>query len=261
MKTCNNLVTFVIPIKHHEHIGNINDFHRSFKQTISSITQQSCSDWGCIIVCNEGMPLPSLDSRIKTLFVDYPPNRFYDMEQHDVEICYEAIREDKGKKVLQGILHSGDSKYLMVVDDDDMIHNQLVRTIKDNDNGNGWFINKGFIWFEGSSILFKRNGFHHLCGTSHILRKAALNLHELETDISFVKKYLGSHLDLIEYMRQKASLLEEFPLRAVVYRVGHSEAHSKVLNSKWKFLKLLFRYKFKVTFLSSFYKNSFSLKE
>lgn len=253
------LITFVIPVKHFSHIKSMSSFKKSFLQTVGSLNNQSNYDWQCKVVVNDGMELPVLNENFEVVYVDYPPNPFYDLEVNDRELCYEAIREDKGKKVLAGILKAKNSKYLMVVDDDDFIEKSIVEFITKNDNGFGWYVQRGYIWYEGTPFFFKRNDFHHLCGTSLIVNRDLLEIEKNKHNLEFIKTYLGSHTSLQKRMNELGSPLAPIPFYAAVYRMGHAEAHSKPLQSKLALLKLLIRYKFKFTFLNSFLRKSFSL--
>lgn len=253
------LVTFVIPIKHFSHVKNMSSFIRSFKQTIDSLNNQSNNNWNCKVVVNVGMNLPPLNERFEVVYVDYPPNPFYDLKLHNKELCYEAVREDKGKKVLEGILKAKNSKYVMVVDDDDFLENSVVDYISKNDNGVGWYVQKGYIWHENTPFLLRKDNFHHLCGTSFIVNIELLEIEKNKQDIVFIKKYLGSHVFIHKYMQDLDRALAPIPFNAVIYRVGHAESHSKSLQSKFALLKLLIHYKFKFTLLNSRLRKSFSL--
>lgn len=259
MKPKKDLITFVIAVKHYAHIHDLPEFTWRFQQTVASIAQQKAGLWRCVVVVNQGMELPELPEGFEVVFVDLPPNPYFDMSKYDKELCYNAIREDKGRKVLAGLLSAPESDYFMVVDDDDFLHQDLVAFIEANDNEKGWMIDKGYIWYENTPFLLKRDNFHHLCGTSNIIFREALEIEKNQEDLDFIKSYLGSHVSIQEKMQTLNKPLESLPFRGAIYRMGHSGAHSRIMQSKWVFLKRLLSYKFRVTWLTKRLKTTYAM--
>ncbi len=83
---------------------------------------------------------------------------------------YEAIRADKGRRVLAGMLQAGAMGHVMIVDDDDFVSCRLAGFVAANLAETGWYLKHGYVWTEGSRLLFRHDDFSHLCGTSHIIR-------------------------------------------------------------------------------------------
>jgi hypothetical protein len=82
-------------------------------------------------------------------YVGFPPNNKHNIEDNDGRHeFYEALRIDKGKRVLAGMLSSSNTNYFMVVDDDDFVHVDLCKFVSSNIGDNGWYINKGYVWGE-----------------------------------------------------------------------------------------------------------------
>jgi glycosyltransferase involved in cell wall biosynthesis len=222
-------LTFIIPVRHQENSANWDGLVQNLKQTIRSICAQRNSDWKAIIVANQGAVLPELPKNFDVCFVDFPPNELHMRGSADLEVFREAFRLDKGRRLLAGIKHAADTKYFMFVDDDDFVHCDLTQFVSENMGENGWYINEGLIWEDNSKLLMKRTEFHLLCGTCYIVRSDLLALKKFERDIEFkyIKRTLGSHINMKGDLDKNRTPLKPLPFRGAVYRVGHADAHSK----------------------------------
>lgn len=251
------LLTFIIPIKHYKNVDDWELFLKTLSQTIGSIMQQTNNLWKCVIVANKGSKLPKLNNHFEIKLVDYPENKYFDISQNNLDLCYEAVREDKGKKVLAGLLHTHPTPYYMVVDDDDFINSELTNFVANNLGENGWYFDKGYIWYENSSFLVSRKEFHELCGTSHIIKTDLLEIDLHKSDLEYIKKYLGSHKSIKNFLNEKGNPLKELPFYGAIYRVGHVNAHSKNYFSKLKYLQFILQNLLKIRFISMKLKQDF----
>ncbi|PFG54814.1 hypothetical protein ATG98_4112 [Marinobacter sp. LV10R520-4] len=222
-------LTFVIPIRHQENSENWNLLIGNLKQTIRSICAQKNPDWKAVIVANYGARLPELPKNFDVCFVDFPPNELYIRGSSDLEVFREAVRLDKGRRLLEGIKYAGNTKYLMFVDDDDFLHCNLTQYVSENMGQNGWYIKDGLIWQDGSSLLMNYTNFYLFCGTSHIVRSDLLALESFDQDVGFkyLKRMLGSHIYIKNELDKNKTPLKCLPFKGAIYRVGHADAHSK----------------------------------
>jgi glycosyltransferase involved in cell wall biosynthesis len=222
-------LTFVIPIRHQENSENWNLLIENLKQTIRSICAQKNSSWKAIIVANLGARLPELPQNFSVCFVDFPPNQLYIRGSSDLEVFREAVRLDKGRRLLAGIKYARNTQYFMFVDDDDLIHCDLTQYVYENMGQNGWYIKDGLIWQDDSGLLMNYTNFYLFCGTSHIVRSDLLALENFEKDIDFkyIKRMLGSHIYIKSELDKNQTPLKRLPFRGAIYRVGHADAHSK----------------------------------
>jgi len=224
-----NILTFIIPVRHPDNASDWNQLKKNLESTIKSISNQDCSGWKAIIVANKGSSLPLLPENFDVKYVDFPPNPLHEMNRENREIVYDAFRLDKGRRVLAGMLHAKDMGHVMIVDDDDFVSSKLTSFVKSHLDDNGWYISQGYIWSEGGKLLFKDNNFHHVCGTSHIVRSDLYNLPNLFKDATekYIKEMLGSHMLIDERLKKNKTPLSELPFVGAIYRVGHANAHSK----------------------------------
>jgi hypothetical protein len=221
-------LTFIIPVRNQ---ANAKDWSRSkvnLRQTAASIAAQTSSSWNAFVVANHGADLPELPRNFSDVRVDFPPNLLHDMESADRETVYRAFRQDKGQRVLAGLLAARPKGHVMIVDDDDFVSRRLADYVARNPQANGWFIRKGYVWSDGGSLVLRHDAFSHLCGTSHIIRADLFRIPD-QFDAAtpeYIQDMLGSHVHIADELARQGAPLMPLPFRGAIYRIGHAGAHS-----------------------------------
>lgn len=223
------LVTFIIPVRHPQNAPDWAVLCARLEQTLASVANQSLPDWACIVVANEGVTLPSLPKGVTVAWVDFPPNELYDLTQYPREMVYDAVRLDKGRRVLAGMMAALQSNFFMVVDDDDLLSNAIVAHVARNPEVHGWFIEQGYLWDDGGHWLLRIEQFDRLCGTSLIVRSDLYGLPPSAgaAEVDWIKTMLGSHILIKPILAARGTPLEPLPFPGAVYRVGSSSSHSQ----------------------------------
>lgn len=208
------MLVFIIPVKSPAISPNWSLFSKLFERCIKSVCSQTSSDFKVIVVCNE-KPKTSFDSPyIDYVIVDFPPPG---SEQVSTLIGLQSPKEsDKAKKILAGLKYA--EKYLpthtMVVDADDCISRDLAKFVEQNPDGDGWFIQKGYVYKEGKKYIYlNRKNFNHLCGTSIIVKTKWSK--QLIIDGNFYDHCADSLANGIE--------LEPLPFAGAVYSIENQE--------------------------------------
>jgi hypothetical protein len=224
-----SLVTFIIPVRHQDNARDWARLKANLAQTIASIANQTRDDWRGIIVANEGADLPDLPERFSVVRVNFPPNNLHEIDQADREAVLSAFRADKGRRVLKGMLAARDSRFFMIVDDDDFVSAHIVEYAAHHPDAHGWTIDKGYIWDDGGGLLLGYDEFNHLCGTSLIVRADLYGLPQCfeAASLDWVKSMLGSHVRIADILSDRGTPLASLPFRGAVYRVAHAGSHSK----------------------------------
>jgi hypothetical protein len=135
------LVTFVIPVRHPANAKDWTEEMRRLAQTVCSIAAQTDDRWRAVIVANREATLPPLPDRFSVEWVDFPPNAHHDRAGVDLETFDEAVRLDKGRRILAGLLGTRLGSYVMIVDDDDFVSQHLVAFVAQHPTQNGWYFN------------------------------------------------------------------------------------------------------------------------
>jgi hypothetical protein len=106
----------------------------------------------------------------------------------------------------------------MVVDADDCINKNLVKFVDDHNSldHHGWYFKEGFIYNEGSNLIFlNKNTFNVLCGTCIIVRTELVDqLIQQEPFVVFTHDFtvLGNNREL-----------KPLPFTGAVYSIGNTE--------------------------------------
>jgi hypothetical protein len=224
-----NVLTFVVPLRHPQNAADWPAIKRRLAQTIRSIAAQDDSRWRAIVVANEGADVPELPRQFLLKQVDFPPNPMFERGDHDLEAFRDACRLDKGRRVLAGVLEAGTTGYVMVVDDDDFVSRRLTSFVARGRGQNGWYVQKGYLWRDGGKLIYEYADFSSFCGTSHIIRADLYGLSSGAPvpDAAHIRRLYGSHIFIRDYLAERGRPLEPLPFVGAVYRIGHAGAHSK----------------------------------
>jgi len=224
------LITFIIPVRHQDNARDWELLKENLSQTIASISNQSNNRWRAVIVANRGADLPNLPDRFSVTQVDFSPNLFHELTESPTKSDFlDAFRLDKGRRVLSGMLSAKDSRYFMIVDDDDFVHAGLVDFVANRSDSNGWVIDRGYVWNHNGKILMEHDDFNHVCGTCLIIRS---DLYQVPGEFNqathdWIKTRLGSHHQITRILADMGNPLSNLPFRGAVYRVAHGGSHSR----------------------------------
>ena len=238
MAEMKNIVTFIIPVRHQHNAKNWMIIKDHLTDTIKSISNQDTTGWKAIIVANHGADLPEIPNNFEVVRVDFPPNPIFEKGSAPIEKVYEAVRSDKGRRVLAGMLHAGKMGHVKVVDDDDFVSRKITSFVSMHRESNGFYIQDGYVWEDGGNWLFHYDGnFSKLCGTSHIVRADLYNLPSSISDASesYIQNMLGSHIFIDNYLNNNNSPLSRLPFLGAIYRIGHTENHSRLSGMFYEF--------------------------
>jgi hypothetical protein len=223
------LVAFIIPVRHQDNARDWNALTDKLSQTARSIANQTHSNWRAIVVANEGARLPQLPKGFTVVRVGFPPNTMPELSKGPREAVLDAFRADKGRRVLSGMLAARDSRFFMIVDDDDLVSSRIVEHASKHPDSNGWYIDKGYLWDDGGSFIFAIDDFNRRCGTSLIVRSDLYGLPDRveSASLDWIKTMLGSHVRIDGILEERGQPLAPLPFRAGIYRVGNAGSHSQ----------------------------------
>jgi len=176
------MLVFIIPIKSPKVAKSWPDLCIYFERTLRSVCNQTSSTFHVIVVCNEKPQIHFHHSQVEYLEVDFPvpePN-------------YNSKMEDRAKKVAAGLLAAHDFRpsHIMPVDADDCISKHLAAFIARNQQSNGWYMESGYEYEEGSrSIIARKENFYKVCGTCNIINYRLLTIPEKTLDYDLLTGY------------------------------------------------------------------------
>ncbi|RDC69895.1 hypothetical protein DLJ49_17645 [Rhodovulum sp. 12E13] len=171
-------LTFLVPIRHPDNMASVPMAMRYLSTTLRSFANQSSQDWRAVIAANRGTPLPDLPDRTEVAWLDMPANRVHDMAEHGYQTAIEAFEPDKSRRLLAALEQAPDSPYVMAVDDDDLLHRDLVRFVVERQGENGWYVQSGWQFEQAGpvEIIAPLDDFHLKSGSSLVHRRDLLGL-------------------------------------------------------------------------------------
>jgi hypothetical protein len=208
------MLVFVIPLKSPQVSKSWERVSKLFERCIKSVCNQTSTDFHAIVVCHEKPKIEFTHSQITYITVDFSPAK-------ETNLVAQG-NTDKGRKLLKGLTYARkfSPTHTMAVDADDCVSKNLAEFIKQNPNCNGWFINKGYKYREGSKYIYvKRSEFNKMCGTCNILRYDLNNFPETaeyNRGYGYYKYYID-HAQVRNILTQKAKSIKPLPFAGAVY--------------------------------------------
>ncbi|MGF1568334.1 MAG: glycosyltransferase family 2 protein [Nodosilinea sp.] len=215
------MIVFIIPVKSKQAATSWAELCKLFERSLRAVCNQTSSDFRVIIVCNERPKIDFHHSHVEYLEVNFPVP----------EATYNARVDDRAKRVVAGLLKARDLQpsHVMSVDADDCISRRIAEFVGQYSENNGWYVNSGYEYQEGSSkISIRRKDFHKICGTCNIVNYRLFNLPEKMlpySELTGYDRFLGGHPLAKGDLAQRGTPIEPLPFPGVVFvrdRAGES---------------------------------------
>ena len=225
------MLVFIIPVKRKQAATSWSELCKLFERSLRSICNQTSSDFKVLVVCNERPEIEFEHPQVQYLEVDFPvpaPN-------------YNAKVDDRAKRVVAGLLAAKDLQpsHVMSVDADDCISSQIAEFVNQHPLDNGWYVNSGYEYEEGSNkINVRRKDFHKICGTCNIINYRLFNLPEKMLpydELTGYDRFLGGHPLAKGDLAERGTPIAPLPFPAVVFvrdRAGESVSMQESLFAK-----------------------------
>ena len=186
-------------------------------RTLASVLASSGVDFRIYVICQSRPEQMMQDARIEFLQAENPlPNP----EDKDEK------RNDKGLKIMMGVRKAAEYKpdYIMRIDADDLLSRHLFEYVAQTPGYDAFFVNRGYEWQEGSSIISTRRHFHQYCGTCFISRYGAdLYPYWIGYATSGERICDQSHTAIEQVLREKKYKLHYINQPMVVYITGGND--------------------------------------
>ena len=208
------MLVFVIPLKSAKVSKSWERVTQLFERCIKSVCNQTSPNFRVIVVCHEKPKIEFIHPHITYIIVDFsPPNETNPVAKGDT---------DKGRKILKGLIYARQFSptHTMTVDADDCVSKKLAKFIQQHPDSNGWFINKGYKYQEGSNYIYiKRSKFYKMCGSCNIIR---YDLNDLPETAEYNRgygyyRYYIDHAKVRDILKNKAKAIKSLPFPGAVY--------------------------------------------
>jgi hypothetical protein len=188
-----------------------------------------------VIVVGNQAPKFSLPERVRFVRVDFPPP-----STHKGPVTpREGFVRDKGTKIGVGLAaaRAYAPDFAMIFDADDFVHRDLARFATEHVGGDGWVIDRGYVYSGTRHTYRTLDSFNRACGTCHVVRYGvygapgsfSLNATQDEVERAYgerLPRILGAHRDAMQWFFNNGIRLEPLPFRGAVYHVDTGENHS-----------------------------------
>lgn len=227
------MIVFIIPVKSKQAATSWPELCKLFERSLKAVCNQTSSEFQVFVVCNERPEISFHHPKVQYLEVNFPVP----------EATYNARVDDRAKRVVAGLFAA---KYLnpthvMSVDADDCISRHIAEFVSKNSDANGWYVNGGYEYEEGSHrITTRRKDFHKICGTCNIINYRLFNLpqemgpyHEL----TGYDRFLGGHPLAKGDLAERGTPIEPLPFPGVIFvrdRAGESVSMQEGLIEKFQ---------------------------
>ncbi|MBD2072862.1 glycosyltransferase family 2 protein [Phormidium sp. FACHB-592] len=227
------MLMFIIPVKSQRAATSWPALSKLFDRCLRSVCNQTSTDFQVLVVCNERPQTSFEHPNVTYLEVDFPPPK----------ADYGAKVDDRAKRVVAGLLAVRDLQpsHVMSVDADDCISQQIAAFVSQHKDSNGWYVNSGYEYEEGShKISIRRKDFHKICGTCNIINYRLFSLPEKMLpyeELTGYDRFLGGHPLAKGDLAERGAPIEPLPFPGVVFvrdSAGESVSMQETLLAKLK---------------------------
>lgn len=221
------MLTFVIPIRHPSSIAEPDVAKALMAETFASVAAQTHPDWRCVIAAEADAALPELPAGFEVVWTDIPAPDMPDIRL-DKRGNRQAVRMDKGARIMTALVAAQPEGHVMVVDYDDFISRRLAAHCAEHPDADGWYVESGWLYGGGAFVNAYPEKFSRLCGTSILVHSRLLRIPQTPGDIDFdyAGRMLGDHVFIRPELEEAGTPLVPLPFPGAIYRVGHRNSAS-----------------------------------
>lgn len=208
------MLVFIVPLKSRTVSNSWARVSELLERTLRSICAQTSDEFRVIVVCNELPDFQYRHAHLEFLMVDIYPT------ESSAKWINRGREDDKARRILAGNdeARKYDPSYVMVVDADDCIRNDLVEYVSSAAPGRGWYLPSGYVYVQGRRWIYKkRSEFQKLCGSSLILKPDDMEKVVIEDDLGLFYWHFRLPSDSVP--------LDPLPFAGAVYTVRNNENH------------------------------------
>jgi hypothetical protein len=208
------MLCFIMALKSPAASANWSAVERVFEQTLTSVCSQTDPDFRVIVVCNQ---LPRLQR---------PPHASVRFLLRDLPVpSKKTTMLDKWTKLAHGLVVAGEfaPDFVMLMDADDLVSNQLSAFANRNRQSNGWIFKRGYYWSYGSRFAKLSNDFN--CGTNAIVNSRYIRFPKTVDERSRLDCIIlkNGHTTIEAAMRHQGTPLDPLPFPGAVYVAEHGD--------------------------------------
>ncbi|MBW4654702.1 MAG: hypothetical protein KME20_16930 [Kaiparowitsia implicata GSE-PSE-MK54-09C] len=215
------MLVFVIPLKSKTVSNSWDKVNQLLERTVRSVCSQTSNEFKVIVVHHEKPNIEFEHKNLSYLEAPFPPPEPIENPKEDRK----RKHTDNKRKLWLGLKFSESFKpsHVMFVDADDCVSCHLAHYVKEHNNENGWYVDKGFEYPAEGSIIYPRSNLYEKCGTSNIIKYELLKP-LLEVDVYEIDglAYLP-HKKIPELFKEMGYPFSALPFPGSIYITGHGD--------------------------------------
>jgi hypothetical protein len=226
------MIAFVVPFRPKETSQNWAYHSALLGRTLKSICNQSANSFMVIVVYTDLPENQFHHPRIVYLKFPYQRLGMNDITDYPGEVSKiynerDAVNVmDQGRRTIFGAKEAIrlNCNYIMSVDADDLISDKIASFVEKNSSNKsaGWYVNKGFVFFEGEKHLMKQPfKMNELNGSTHIIRCDLIPIPDFNSHNLLDFHFFSAHGWLRKRISQQyGEELTSLPFYAVIYSIN-----------------------------------------
>jgi hypothetical protein len=232
------VLVFIVPLQSPQASADWRRVCALCERTLRSVCGQVGGEFRVLLVCNEAPAMGFTHPALMIVEEDFPiPER-----------NTAARMFDKHEKIKRGLIAARGLAaergfapcHVMAVDADDCVHRGLAAWCERHPGHPGWYLERGYIYHEGSRWMHLWRDFDLLCGTAAIVRCEEADFPREMSDPKeqFLMIDTGHH----EYRnprRTRGRIFDPLPFPGAVYITATGENDSGINLRGWQGRKLL----------------------
>jgi len=212
---------FCIPLMPKANASDWGQVSRVFNQTLRSLDNQTNKSFQVLLAAQD-MPELAPDLKLDVVHLE---------SRWTVEDIASAKLRDKRRKrtlLLRAVRERGGG-YVMMLDADDLLSNQLVGYVLEDRDPNGYLVETGYAYDWKANLIAPipgvwGKGFDNVCGSCSVINFRPDDLPPLPDDdgtVDYLSKHLNQHSHWKHVMREAGRPLKPLPFPAAVYVLNH----------------------------------------
>lgn len=219
----------VIPLKSQRVSRDWQAVSQCLEATLRSLDRQSSDDWVAVVVGHEKPEIHWEEFSEKIEWVpsaeDLPAIRKGGSFTKHTDFDYIL---DKNRKTGLGMRHLNSQAITewFVLDADDLIHVNFVRTLSSRPHQAGWLLRSGYLWYQDLRRWMPSGNMLNLCGSTAIISGSLFEVPATAHDeeLKQIPWCRMSHSDMEGFLLPHLAAADlTFPLPAIAYTLAHGD--------------------------------------
>lgn len=229
------MLVFVITLRSRATSRNWELTSQLLRRTMESALRQTDPALRVVVSCQEIPAIGLSDPRIVWVSQPHPSVAPDD---------FSGQMADKYRKTRAGLeaARAFCPCHIMKLDADDLVSNRLAAWVSRHDCGQGWVVDRGYVFEENARSLMAFRPLHHLCGSTFVVPTTHAALPEPgATPASRLPLLDIAHHELMSALQAQGYRMASIPFPATVYNTGNGQNHSRMSLRNWQAWRLRFR--------------------